>query len=109
MPTDLSIWLWALGVLCTLVGALMLIILGRVLKQGDDTNAKVTAQGVTLARVETAIASHETRLNSLHDWRNKLQERELADAAAEVSELRARQREVDEERRHFVRREEDRS
>lgn len=91
--------LWALGVLCSLVGALMLIILTRVLKQGDDTNAKVTNQGVTLARMEASYASLDLRVTSLHDWRNELQKRELERAVDELAE----------ERRKSTRREEDRS
>lgn len=101
-PVPQDVALWAMGILCALIGALLLIILTRVLKQGDDTNTKVTAQGVTMARVEAAIANHEGRIESLHLWRNKLQEREFERAEAEVERLQ-------EERRQQVRRTEDRS
>lgn len=93
-----EIWLAALGILCSVIGGLMLLLMGRVLKQGDDTNKKVTDQGVTLAEVKTSVTSHEARLNSLHEWRNELQRRELDKAT----------RELEDERRKTTRREEDR-
>lgn len=93
-----DIALWGLGVLATIVGTLMLIILNRVLNQGDDTNKKVTEQGVTLAKMDGAITAHETRLNALHEWRNELQRRELEKANEDLAE----------ERRNRVRREDDR-
>lgn len=90
--------LWALGILCALVGTLMLIVLTRVLKQGDDTNDKVTKQGETLTRVDTSVQSLSVRVSSLDEWRSQLLQREINEQAAEILELR-RER-GDGERRH---------
>lgn len=83
-----DLYLWAIGILCSLIGALMLIILKRVLDQGDDTNSKVTAQSSTLARVEQSVANLDGRVNDLHAWKNEQMKKEAQVAAAEIMELR---------------------
>lgn len=83
-----DVFLWALGVLATLVGALMLIILNRVLKQGDDTNSKVTSQSATLARVETSVSQLDGRVSDLHAWKNEQTRKEAEAAAEEILRLR---------------------
>lgn len=77
--------LWIIGILLAVVGFLLV----RVLKQGDDTNKKVTDQGIAIARLEGLHA----RVDSLDDWRSRVLER-AADAAEE------RARELEAERRH---------
>lgn len=83
-----DLFLWGLGVLCTMVGALMLIILNRVLKQGDDTNSKVTTQSATLARVETSVSALDGRVSDLHAWKNEQMRKEAEAAAVEILRLR---------------------
>lgn len=90
-PTN-DVFLWALGILASLIGALMLIILNLVLKQGGDTNSKVTTQGVTLARVEQSVATLDGRVSDLHAWKNQQQEKELQRAVDELEEERRARR-----------------
>lgn len=86
-----TVALWALGILATIVGSLSLVLLNRVLQQGDDTNRKVTEQGVAFARLESTVSALHTRVNSLDDWRSRMQQRALDDAAERVKELERRQ------------------
>lgn len=87
---QLPVALWAVGILLSFIGALMLIVLNRVLAQGDDTNKKVTSQGEKLATVISNVGSLDERVNSLHRWRNELQARELEQAQRELEEERRR-------------------
>ncbi len=87
-PQDL--YLWALGILTTIVGTLMLIILSRVLKQGDDTNQKVTTQGSTLARMEQSVSTLDGRVSDLHQWKNEQMAKEARLAADEILRLRSK-------------------
>lgn len=89
--------LWALGILCALVGTLGTIVLTRVQRQGDDTNRKVTAQGESMARMETLAASLDRHVQSLLQWRNDVQQREITSKEAEILELR-RERDADDRR-----------
>ncbi len=84
MTQETLLWLGGIG--ATLVGSLSLILLTRVLKQGDDTNKKVTDQGLAIARLEGLPA----RVDSLDEWRNRMQQRalELAEERAIEAERR---------------------
>lgn len=75
--------LWIIGILLAVVGFLVV----RVLRQGDDTNEKVSALGLAVARLEGLHA----RVDSLDEWRARTQQRAL-----EMAEARA----VEAERRH---------
>lgn len=81
--------LWIIGILLAVVGFLLV----RVLKQGDDTNKKVTAQGESFARLETTVGHLTTDVRGLKEWRQV-----LTDRALEAAEERAR--ELEAERRH---------
>lgn len=84
-----DVYLWALGVLATIVGALMLIILNRVMKQGDDTNQKVTEQGSMLGRMEQSVGALDGQVKDLAAWRNEQVRKESAAFSEEVLRLRA--------------------
>lgn len=80
--------MWVIGLLCSFIGAILLVLLNRVIGQGDDTNKKVTAQGEMLARLSDNVENLERRVTSLHEWRNMVQERELVRAQKELDEER---------------------
>ena len=84
-PSSGAVSLWVIGMLCSFIGALLLILLSRVLKQGDDTNGKVTNQGVTLSRMEISVADLYTRVNVLHDWRTAVNSENLAKVVEELA------------------------
>lgn len=88
---DLS--LWVIGLLCSFIGALLLILLTRVLKQGDDTNKKIDIvagvqgeQGIAIAEIKTTLHGANglaAKVDRLHEDRNRQQtmslEREVDD------------------------------
>ena len=77
-----DVLLWVGGIAASVIGALCLILLTRVLRQGDDTNSKVTRQGESIARMEESQKEVVRRLGSLEEWRNRELERQLADVRA---------------------------
>lgn len=80
-----DVLLWVGGVAVTLVGTLSLILLTRVLRTTDDTNRKVTEQGVSFARLEISVGHLIADVRSLNDWRQ-----DVTNRALEVAEQRAR-------------------
>lgn len=96
--------LWAIGLLCSFIGALLLILLNRILRQGDDTNKKVGEvaadvgkQSVSVAEIRTTLHGENglvARVNRMHDERNREQARLLQNSVMENAELRTQLEEL---------------
>lgn len=83
-----EVTLWVLGILCAVIGTLMLIMLNRLMKQGDETNTLVIEQGKVLVKVATTTDVIHGRVTSLEDWRTTSLQAEVNAAARELIELR---------------------
>lgn len=99
MDKDFS--LWAIGLLCSFIGALLLILLKLVLDTMKAFGVKVDAQGIQLTKIDTTLNGESglvARFNRMHDERNRAQVKALEDAVMENAELRAQAEEHARER-----------
>jgi hypothetical protein len=89
-----DVLLWVGGIAASIVGTLGLILLTRLLRQGDDTNSKVTALTEANAVLAESHRGVVQRVGSLEEWRLTETERQLADARAraEYAEKMLRER-----------------
>jgi hypothetical protein len=78
------------------LGALTVICLGVVITILQNISRTLTTQGESQAVLHAILCGIEgspglvDRVQSLHDWRNDLQRRELQQATAEIIELKRR-------------------
>lgn len=88
------------GGLLSFVGALLVIMLGRVLKQGDDLKLDLktfgteqTRQGTSITKIETTLHGDNglvSKVNRMHDERSRDQAARLQREIMEHAELQAK-------------------
>lgn len=87
---DTTLVLWLIGLLLAVIGSsvsLGINLLLRALRSQSDAQAQ---QGMAIARIDAQLPNLVERVNSLHAWRNKLQEEELERERVENHRLRER-------------------
>lgn len=74
--------------LATIIETLMTVGVGFILRTTSRIGTEQQAQAISIAEMKGTLTGIVGSVNRLHEWRNKLQEREFEDMAGQIDQLK---------------------